>query len=167
MLTMFFCSQASNSASYIQDAFQLLMPILEISHIQRRAESSEQWPAGPLCHSRELTRLSNFVYKKNRLRQLLLLSGFQPQDESISRRGGEACLCQTVLTFFWHCRFIIVKPSRWTRWSAGLRRSASCVKQRATYCSPFGSHMYTIYFFFSLLIALLLITISILPRRTL
>lgn len=35
-------SQASNSASYIQDAFQLLMPILEISHIQRRAESTEQ-----------------------------------------------------------------------------------------------------------------------------
>eukprot|EP00064_Thunnus_orientalis_P005984 superscaffoldBa00000603_g5998 len=33
---------ASNSASYIQDAFQLLMPILEISHIQRRAESTEQ-----------------------------------------------------------------------------------------------------------------------------
>ncbi|KAM9846235.1 protein FAM114A2 [Aulostomus maculatus] len=34
--------EASNSASYIQDAFQLLMPILEISHIQRRAGSSEQ-----------------------------------------------------------------------------------------------------------------------------
>eukprot|EP00066_Takifugu_rubripes_P006259 XP_003970908.1 PREDICTED: protein FAM114A2 [Takifugu rubripes] len=34
--------EASNSASYIQDAFQLLMPILEISHIQQRAESSEQ-----------------------------------------------------------------------------------------------------------------------------
>uniref|UniRef100_A0A1A7WKU8 Family with sequence similarity 114, member A2 n=1 Tax=Iconisemion striatum TaxID=60296 RepID=A0A1A7WKU8_9TELE len=34
--------EASNSASYIQDAFQLLMPILEISHIQRRADSSEQ-----------------------------------------------------------------------------------------------------------------------------
>ncbi|XP_035522510.1 protein FAM114A2 [Morone saxatilis] len=34
--------EASNSASYIQDAFQLLMPILEISHIQRRAESAEQ-----------------------------------------------------------------------------------------------------------------------------
>lgn len=34
--------EASNSASYIQDAFQLLMPILEISHIQRRAESTEQ-----------------------------------------------------------------------------------------------------------------------------
>ncbi|XP_019713675.1 protein FAM114A2 [Hippocampus comes] len=29
--------EASNSASYIQDAFQLLMPILEICHIQRRA----------------------------------------------------------------------------------------------------------------------------------
>lgn len=39
-------SQASNSASYIQDAFQLLIPILEISHIQQRAESSEQWGAG-------------------------------------------------------------------------------------------------------------------------
>lgn len=34
--------EASNSASYIQDAFQLLMPILEISHIQRRSESSDQ-----------------------------------------------------------------------------------------------------------------------------
>lgn len=34
--------EASNSASYIQDAFQLLMPILEISHIQRRTESTEQ-----------------------------------------------------------------------------------------------------------------------------
>ncbi|XP_017288218.1 protein FAM114A2 [Kryptolebias marmoratus] len=34
--------EASNSASYIQDAFQLLMPILEISHIQRRAGPSEQ-----------------------------------------------------------------------------------------------------------------------------
>ncbi|XP_047234355.1 protein FAM114A2 isoform X1 [Girardinichthys multiradiatus] len=34
--------EASNSASYIQDAFQLLMPILEISYIQRRAGPSEQ-----------------------------------------------------------------------------------------------------------------------------
>nr|XP_057943212.1 protein FAM114A2 [Doryrhamphus excisus] len=34
--------EASNSASYIQDAFQLLMPIMEISHIQRRADMSEQ-----------------------------------------------------------------------------------------------------------------------------
>ncbi|XP_053187190.1 protein FAM114A2 [Scomber japonicus] len=34
--------EASNSASYIQDAFQLLMPILEISHIQRREEESTQ-----------------------------------------------------------------------------------------------------------------------------
>lgn len=34
-------TQASNSASYIQDAFQLLMPILEISHIQRSAASPE------------------------------------------------------------------------------------------------------------------------------
>ncbi|XP_038144393.1 protein FAM114A2 [Cyprinodon tularosa] len=34
--------EASNSASYIQDAFQLLLPILEISHIQRRAGPSEQ-----------------------------------------------------------------------------------------------------------------------------
>ncbi|XP_034540209.1 protein FAM114A2 isoform X2 [Notolabrus celidotus] len=34
--------EASNSASYIQDAFQLLMPILEISHIQRKSESTEQ-----------------------------------------------------------------------------------------------------------------------------
>uniref|UniRef100_A0A3P9JDF4 Family with sequence similarity 114 member A2 n=1 Tax=Oryzias latipes TaxID=8090 RepID=A0A3P9JDF4_ORYLA len=33
--------EASNSASYIQDAFQLLMPILEISHIQRSAASPE------------------------------------------------------------------------------------------------------------------------------
>ncbi|KAM6911755.1 protein FAM114A2 [Lycodopsis pacificus] len=34
--------EASNSASYIQDAFQLLRPIVEISHIQRRAESTGQ-----------------------------------------------------------------------------------------------------------------------------
>uniref|UniRef100_A0A8D3C7L0 Family with sequence similarity 114 member A2 n=1 Tax=Scophthalmus maximus TaxID=52904 RepID=A0A8D3C7L0_SCOMX len=34
--------EASNSASYIQDAFQLLLPILEISHIQRRTESTGQ-----------------------------------------------------------------------------------------------------------------------------
>ncbi|KAI5096860.1 protein FAM114A2, partial [Silurus meridionalis] len=32
--------EASNSASYIQDAFQLLMPVIEVSHIQRTAESS-------------------------------------------------------------------------------------------------------------------------------
>lgn len=30
--------EASNSASYVQDAFQLLMPILEISRIERRAD---------------------------------------------------------------------------------------------------------------------------------
>lgn len=34
--------EASNSASYIQDAFQLLRPVLEISHIQRRSESTDQ-----------------------------------------------------------------------------------------------------------------------------
>lgn len=34
--------KASNSASYIQDAFQLLMPVLEVSHIQRTVESA-QW----------------------------------------------------------------------------------------------------------------------------
>lgn len=34
--------EASNSASYIQDAFQLLMPILEISHIERRVQFTEQ-----------------------------------------------------------------------------------------------------------------------------
>ncbi|MCI4386343.1 hypothetical protein PGIGA_G00061360 [Pangasianodon gigas] len=34
--------EASNSASYIQDAFQLLMPVLEVSHIQRTADSSHQ-----------------------------------------------------------------------------------------------------------------------------
>lgn len=33
--------EASNSVSYIQDAFQLLRPILEFSHIQRRSETSE------------------------------------------------------------------------------------------------------------------------------
>uniref|UniRef100_A0A8C8MAF1 Family with sequence similarity 114 member A2 n=1 Tax=Oncorhynchus tshawytscha TaxID=74940 RepID=A0A8C8MAF1_ONCTS len=33
---------ASNSASYIQDAFQLLMPVLEVSHIQRSADSTQQ-----------------------------------------------------------------------------------------------------------------------------
>ncbi|XP_040296105.1 protein FAM114A2 [Bufo bufo] len=31
--------EASNSASYIQDAFQLLLPVLEISHIQSRISS--------------------------------------------------------------------------------------------------------------------------------
>ncbi|KAL6098375.1 fam114a2 [Pungitius sinensis] len=34
--------EASNSASYVQDAFQLLLPILEIAHIQRRDQSTEQ-----------------------------------------------------------------------------------------------------------------------------
>ncbi|XP_021479279.2 protein FAM114A2 [Oncorhynchus mykiss] len=34
--------EASNSASYIQDAFQLLMPVLEVSHIQRSADSTQQ-----------------------------------------------------------------------------------------------------------------------------
>ncbi|XP_077361454.1 protein FAM114A2 [Festucalex cinctus] len=33
--------EASNSASYIQDAFQLLMPILEICHIQRTANATD------------------------------------------------------------------------------------------------------------------------------
>ncbi|XP_077052079.1 protein FAM114A2 [Siphateles boraxobius] len=33
--------EASNSASYIQDAFQLLMPVLEVSHIQRTVESAQ------------------------------------------------------------------------------------------------------------------------------
>lgn len=33
--------EASNSASYIQDAFQLLMPVLEVSHIQRTMESAQ------------------------------------------------------------------------------------------------------------------------------
>uniref|UniRef100_A0A673IH77 Protein FAM114A2-like n=1 Tax=Sinocyclocheilus rhinocerous TaxID=307959 RepID=A0A673IH77_9TELE len=32
---------ASNSASYIQDAFQLLMPVLEVSHIQRTVELAQ------------------------------------------------------------------------------------------------------------------------------
>ncbi|XP_036444186.1 protein FAM114A2 [Colossoma macropomum] len=31
--------EASNSASYIQDAFQLLMPVLDVSHIQRTVDS--------------------------------------------------------------------------------------------------------------------------------
>ncbi|KAM3844222.1 protein FAM114A2 isoform 3-T5 [Vipera latastei] len=34
--------EASNSASYIQDAFQLLLPVLQISHIQTRTELSQQ-----------------------------------------------------------------------------------------------------------------------------
>ncbi|XP_035289085.1 protein FAM114A2 isoform X1 [Anguilla anguilla] len=34
--------EASNSASYIQDAYQLLLPVLEVSHIQRRADSTDQ-----------------------------------------------------------------------------------------------------------------------------
>ncbi|XP_051533653.1 protein FAM114A2 isoform X2 [Myxocyprinus asiaticus] len=33
--------EASNSASYIQDAFQLLMPVLEVSHIQKTVESAQ------------------------------------------------------------------------------------------------------------------------------
>lgn len=39
-LFLFFQSwQASNSASYIQDAFQLLLPVLEISLIENKIES--------------------------------------------------------------------------------------------------------------------------------
>ncbi|KAJ8385426.1 hypothetical protein AAFF_G00189520 [Aldrovandia affinis] len=34
--------EASNSASYIQDAFQLLLPVLEVSHIQRSTDASDQ-----------------------------------------------------------------------------------------------------------------------------
>ncbi|KAI1903556.1 hypothetical protein AGOR_G00028400 [Albula goreensis] len=34
--------EASNSASYIQDAFQLLLPVLEVSHIQRSTGSAGQ-----------------------------------------------------------------------------------------------------------------------------
>ncbi|KAH0629867.1 hypothetical protein JD844_012308 [Phrynosoma platyrhinos] len=34
--------EASNSASYIQDAFQLLLPVLQISHIQTRTELTRQ-----------------------------------------------------------------------------------------------------------------------------
>ncbi|CAN9501077.1 unnamed protein product [Ophioblennius macclurei] len=34
--------EASNSASYVQDAFQLLTPIVEIAHIQRRDEERQQ-----------------------------------------------------------------------------------------------------------------------------
>uniref|UniRef100_A0A8C1NBT1 Family with sequence similarity 114 member A2 n=1 Tax=Cyprinus carpio TaxID=7962 RepID=A0A8C1NBT1_CYPCA len=34
--------EASNSASYIQDAFQLLIPVLEVSHIQRTVESAQR-----------------------------------------------------------------------------------------------------------------------------
>uniref|UniRef100_A0A673XK37 Family with sequence similarity 114 member A2 n=1 Tax=Salmo trutta TaxID=8032 RepID=A0A673XK37_SALTR len=34
--------EASNSASYIQDSFQLLMPVLEVSHIQSSADSNQQ-----------------------------------------------------------------------------------------------------------------------------
>ncbi|XP_029439648.1 protein FAM114A2 isoform X2 [Rhinatrema bivittatum] len=34
--------EASNSASYIQDAFQLLLPALEVSHIQTRTEPAQQ-----------------------------------------------------------------------------------------------------------------------------
>ncbi|XP_008112980.2 protein FAM114A2 [Anolis carolinensis] len=33
--------EASNSASYIQDAFQLLLPVLQISHIQSRTELTQ------------------------------------------------------------------------------------------------------------------------------
>ncbi|XP_054831955.1 protein FAM114A2 [Eublepharis macularius] len=34
--------EASNSASYIQDAFQLLLPVLQISHIQAQTELTQQ-----------------------------------------------------------------------------------------------------------------------------
>ncbi|XP_063148230.1 protein FAM114A2 isoform X2 [Candoia aspera] len=34
--------EASNSASYIQDAFQLLLPVLQISHIQAQTELAQQ-----------------------------------------------------------------------------------------------------------------------------
>lgn len=34
--------EASNSASYIQDAFQLLLPVLQVSHIQGRADPAQQ-----------------------------------------------------------------------------------------------------------------------------
>nr|XP_033783132.1 protein FAM114A2 isoform X2 [Geotrypetes seraphini] len=34
--------EASNSASYIQDAFQLLLPVLQLSHVQACAEPAEQ-----------------------------------------------------------------------------------------------------------------------------
>nr|XP_056716211.1 protein FAM114A2 isoform X2 [Euleptes europaea] len=34
--------EASNSASYVQDAFQLLLPVLQISHIQTQAELTQQ-----------------------------------------------------------------------------------------------------------------------------
>ncbi|XP_060096252.1 protein FAM114A2 isoform X2 [Heteronotia binoei] len=34
--------EASNSASYIQDAFQLLLPVLQLSHIQAQAELTQQ-----------------------------------------------------------------------------------------------------------------------------
>lgn len=83
-------SQASNSASYIQDAFQLLRPILEISHIQRRSESTEQWPAvsasGPFPLQPTLSSLpwwrdSWRKLFKNPLRQLLLPPGFQLGDK--------------------------------------------------------------------------------------
>ncbi|KAB1251123.1 Protein FAM114A2 [Camelus dromedarius] len=35
------CKEASNSASYIQDAFQLLLPVLEISLIENKTELPE------------------------------------------------------------------------------------------------------------------------------
>lgn len=34
--------EASNSASYIQDAFQLLLPVLQLSLIEARMELSQQ-----------------------------------------------------------------------------------------------------------------------------
>lgn len=45
--------EASNSASYIQDAFQLLLPVLEVSHIQL---STAQTSARPDQPSTELTQ---------------------------------------------------------------------------------------------------------------
>ncbi|XP_024921529.1 protein FAM114A2 isoform X3 [Cynoglossus semilaevis] len=46
--------EASNSASYIQDAFVLLLPVLEVSHIQRR--SSEQQGTEPIQSEEPLNR---------------------------------------------------------------------------------------------------------------
>lgn len=53
-LFLFQSQQASNSASYIQDAFQLLLPVLEISLIENKTELPEEWAVGPEAFVRTL-----------------------------------------------------------------------------------------------------------------
>lgn len=45
MTVMFYGPQGSNSTNYIQNAFQLLLPVLQISHIQSQHCQSSTEPA--------------------------------------------------------------------------------------------------------------------------